>query len=91
MKKQEIRKIFFKLKSKGHSYNQCRKILKVKHNYEVHNRTLQRWMHKLDYYDEWNLKDKSKRPNKIYKIITPEIEKEVIKIRNIALQFNFSV
>jgi len=82
MKKEEIRKIFFNLKSKGHSYNQCRKILKVKHNYEIHNRTLQRWMHKLDYDDEWNLKDKSKRPNKIYKIITPEIEKEVIKIRN---------
>ena len=82
MKKEEIRKEFFKLKIKGHSYNQCRKILKVKHNYCVHNRTLQRWMHKLDYDDNWNLKDKSKRPRTIYPKITSKIEKEVITLRN---------
>ncbi|MFH1238021.1 MAG: hypothetical protein ABIH79_02970 [archaeon] len=47
MKKELVRKEFFKLKLKGHSYNQCRKILFAKYNYEVHNQTLQRWMHRL--------------------------------------------
>jgi hypothetical protein len=81
MKKEEIRKEFFKLKSKGHSYNQCRKILKVKFNYEVHNRTLQRWMHNLDYDDQWNLKDKSKRPKIIYRKVSKETEEKIIAIK----------
>ena len=54
MKKEEIRKEFFKLKFKGHSYNQCRKIIKAKYDYEIHNRTLQRWMNKLDYDHKWD-------------------------------------
>jgi len=81
MKKELIRKEFFKLKLKGHSYNQCRKILKAKYDYDVHNRTLQRWMHKLDYDDNWNLKDKSKKPKIIHRKVTNEIEKEIVKIR----------
>jgi transposase InsO family protein len=47
MKKEEIRKEFFKLRIKGHSYNQCRKILLTKQGYEIHNRTLQRWDERL--------------------------------------------
>jgi hypothetical protein len=82
MKKEAIRKEFFNLKLKGHSYNQCRKILKAKYNYEIHNRTLQRWMHNLDYNDKWDLKDKSRKPKTIYYKITPEIEKKVLRIRS---------
>jgi len=81
MKKQEIRKEFFKLKLKGHSYSQCRKILIAKYNYEIHTRTLQRWIHKLDYDDNWDLKDKSRRPNKIYKKISKETEEKIISIK----------
>jgi len=81
MKKEEIRKEFFKLRIKGHSYNQSRKILLTKYNYEVHNRTLQRWDEKLR-KTEWDLKDKSKRPKTIYKKLNPEIEKKIIEIRN---------
>lgn len=81
MKKEVIRKEFFKLKLKGHSYNQCRKILLAKYNYEVHNRTMQRWMCNLDYNDEWDLKDKSKRPNKIHKKISNETEEKIIFIK----------
>lgn len=81
MKKEEIRKEFFKLRIKGHSYNQCRKILLTKYEFEVHNRTLQRWDERLR-KTEWDLKDKSKRPKTIYKKITPEIEERIIKIRN---------
>jgi len=82
MKKEEIRKEFFKLKLKGHSYNQCRKILKVKYNYEITNRTLKRWMHKLDYDSNWDLKDKSRKPKKVHTKITPEIENKILEIRN---------
>ena len=82
MKKEEIRKEFFKLKLKGHSYNQCRKILFVKYNYEIHNRTLQRWMHELDTNDSWNLKDKSRKPKTIHKKISKEIEEKIISIKN---------
>jgi len=62
MKKELIRKEFFKLKFKGHSYNQCRKILFAKYHYEVCNRTLQRWMNKLDTFDNWDMKS----PEDIY-------------------------
>ena len=82
MKKEEIRKEFFKLKLKGHSYSQCRKILISKYNYEIHTRTLQRWMYRLDKDDNWNLMDKSKRPKKIHSKITSKIENEIINLRN---------
>lgn len=81
MKKELIRKEFFKLKAKGHSYSQCSKILYAKYNYEVHSRTLQRWMNKLDNSNEWDLSDKSRRPKKIHRKITPEIENEIIGIK----------
>jgi len=81
MRKELIRKEFFKLKLKGHSYNQCRKILFAKYNYEVHNRTLQRWMNKLDKGDNWDLKDESRKPKTIHKKITEEIENKVISIK----------
>ena len=82
MRKEEIRKIFFKLKIKGHSYNQCRKILIVKYNFEVTNRTLKRWMYKLDNSEDWNLEDESRKPKTIHKKITKEIEEKIIFIRN---------
>jgi len=61
MKKEQIRKKFLELKIKGHSYSQCKIILKAKFDYEVTKRTLQRWMYDIDYNDTWDLKDKSKR------------------------------
>lgn len=82
MKKEEIRKEFFKLKIKGHSYNQCRKILLVKYNFEVTNRTLKRWMKELDTNKDWDLKDKSTKPKTTHRKITKEIEEKIISIRN---------
>jgi len=81
MDKEEIRKIFFKLKLKGHSYNQCRKILIVKYKFNVTNRTLKRWMKKLDIEDTWDLKDKSRKPKTIHRKITKEIEDKIISIK----------
>ena len=80
MKKEQIRKEFFKLKLRGHSYNQCRKILFAKFNYEVHDRTLQRWMNRLE-NEDWDLIDLSKRPKTIHRKINPEIENKVISIK----------
>jgi len=81
MKKELIRKEFFKLKLKGHSYSQSRKILMKKYDLEIHVRTLQRWMNRLDRENDWDLKDKSKRPKKIRLKITPDLELEIIKIK----------
>ena len=80
MKKEEIRKEFFRLKIKGHANNQCRKILLAQFGYEVTVRTLRRWTNRL-YKTEWDLIDKSKRPKTIHTKLTPEIEEKIIKIR----------
>jgi len=82
MKKELIRKEFFKLKLAGHSYSQCKIILKAKYNYETTTRTLKRWMGRLDNCDNWDLRDKSRKPKVIHYKITPEIEKRIIEIRN---------
>lgn len=81
MKKELIRKEFFKLKQKGHSYFQCSKILYAKQGYEVNPRTLQRWMNRLDNAEDWDLKDKSKRPKTIHRKITEKIEQKIISIK----------
>ncbi len=81
MKKEEIRREFFKLRIKQHSYNQCRKILKAKYGFEVHNRTLQRWDEKLRKTD-WDLRDKSKRPKTIHRKISQDIEDKIISIKS---------
>lgn len=81
MKKEEIRKEFFKLKIKGHTNNQCRKIILAQFGYEVCKRTLQRWNKKLN-SEEWDLKDNSTKPKTIHYKITPEIENKIVELRN---------
>ena len=80
MKKEEIRKEFFKLKNKGFSYSQCKRILKAQFDYELSLRTLKRWKHKLE-YQSWNLLDNSRRPKLIHTKVTKEIESDIIKLR----------
>lgn len=81
MKKEEIRKEFFKLRIKGHSYSHCRKILRGMYGYEVTTRTLKRWSKRLDEGD-WDLRDIPTRPKNIHCKITPAIEKRVVDLRN---------
>ena len=81
MKKEEIRKEFFKLKNKGFSYAQCKRILKAKFEYEISMRTLKRWIKRLDKGD-WDLLDNSRRPHKIHTKINPAIEQKVLILRN---------
>jgi transposase InsO family protein len=80
MKKEEIRKEFFLLKTKGHSYSQCRNIMKAKLGYDTSIKTLKRWIKKLD-SGTWDLRDKSRRPHNIHYKITPDIEKKVVDLR----------
>lgn len=80
MKKEQIRKEFFKLHGRGHSINQCRKILQVKFRFEVTNRTLKRWNKKLS-ETEWDLRDESRKPKTIHRKITSETEQKIVSIR----------
>jgi len=73
MDKENIRKEFFKLKIKGFSYSQCKKILTGRFSYFVSKR--------LD-NNKWNLRDMSRKPHNIHKKITEEIEQQVISLRN---------
>lgn len=81
MKKEKIRFEYFKLSNKGHTNNQCRKILKAKFDFDVNIRTLRRWT-KLLNETEWDLKDKPRKPKTIHYKINSEIEKKVIELRN---------
>ena len=81
MKKEDIRKEFFKLRVKHHSYNQCKKIIQAQLGYKVTLRTLYRWNKKLN-EGNWDLCDKSKRPKTIHTKITKTTEEKIVKIRN---------
>ncbi len=80
MKKSEIRKEFIKLKNKGHSYNQCKRIIKAKYGYETTTRTLKRWIKRFD-TEDWDLNDASKRPHTTHPKVSQELKKEVIDLR----------
>src|SRR3989344_1606116 len=80
MKKEEIRKEFFKLKNKGFSYAQCRRILKAKFEYDVNTRTLKRWINRLD-GGKWDLRDYSRRPHTIHTKVNSRMEKEILLLR----------
>ena len=80
MKKEEVRKEFFKLKIKEHTNNQCRKIILAQFGYEVCKRTLQRWNCRLK-KDNWDLCDESKRPKTIHHKITQKDEEKIISIK----------
>src|SRR3989344_7848594 len=81
MKKEEIRKEYFKLRIKGHTNNQCRKIILAQFGYETSVRTLRRWTSRIN-NSEWNLTDKSKRPKTIHTKINEYVENKVISLRN---------
>jgi len=80
MKKEQIRKDFYKLKIQGHSYSQCRKIILAQFGYEVTARTLQRWENRIR-TSEWDLMDSSRRPKTIHYKISPEIEKQIVGLK----------
>lgn len=79
--KVKIRKKFLKLRNKGISYVQCKKMFKITYNYDVSIRTLQRWNKKFK-ETNWNLKDYSRKPKTIHYKVSPEIKKRIVFIGN---------
>lgn len=82
MDKGVLRREFFKLKHKGFSYAQCRKILAGQYSYSVTVRTLKRWEQRLQ-RGGWDLQDYSRKPHTISSKITPALKEEVHTLRTI--------
>lgn len=80
MKKEEIRKEFIKLKSKGFSYTKCKILLASQFDYHASIRTLKRWTSRLE-NTSWDLCDASRRPHTIYYKVTPDLVTKVREIR----------
>jgi hypothetical protein len=80
MDKELIRKEYFKLRAKGHSNNQCRKIILATYGYEITIRTLRRWTSKL-YNSNWDLMDESRRPKNIHYKISQETKDKIISLK----------
>ncbi len=80
MKKEDLRKEFFKLKNEGFSYSQCKRVLRAKFEYDISVRTLKRWCQRLD-SGGWDLRDSSRRPHMVHRKLTPLIEQEVVDLR----------
>jgi transposase InsO family protein len=82
MKKEEVRREFFKLRMQGHSVSQCKRILKNALGIVFSERTLKRWSKRLN-EGEWDLKDNSTRPHRMTKKITPELVRDVLSLRRL--------
>ena len=80
MEKYEIRKEYFKLRIKGHSNNQSRKILLAQFGYDVNIRTLRRWTSRHN-NSEWDLLDKSTKPKIIHYKTNLEVENKIISMK----------
>ena len=80
MRKDIIRREFLKLKLKGYSYKECKDILFSEYELRVSILTLKRWYKRFNEGD-WNLKDNSTKPNKVYYKFYLEDLEEVITIR----------
>lgn len=80
MEKEKIRKEFFNLRAKGHSYSQCKRILRAKCECVVSIRTLKRWAVRLN-KGNWDLMDSSRRPHIIHNKVDEKLKKEVLNLR----------
>ncbi|PIN90412.1 hypothetical protein COU57_03430 [Candidatus Pacearchaeota archaeon CG10_big_fil_rev_8_21_14_0_10_32_14] len=81
MKKDAIRREFFRLRLSRNSYSQCKKVLKEKYDYEVTIRTPKGWRKRME-SDNWDLRDKSTKPKTIRYKFSNEERKEIISLRN---------
>ena len=80
MKKEIVRREFFKLRLTRHSFNQCKKLLKERFDYDVNIRTLKRWRKRIE-SDDWDLRDKSTKPRTIHYKFSKKEKEEVITLR----------
>lgn len=81
MKKDIIRREFFKLRLKQISYSNCKKQLKEAYGYLVSVRTLKRWQKRFSEDDNWNLRDDSRKPKVINYKVTDEAREKILAMR----------
>ena len=81
MKKEIIRREFFKLRLKQKSYSKCKVILKGEYGFSVSVRTLKRWQKRFSEEEIWDLKDFSRRPKRVYYKVTEEAKKKILSMR----------
>jgi transposase InsO family protein len=80
MKKEEIRREFFKLRQQGFPYTKCQRLLLGQLEYRISTRTLKRWSARLD-RGGWDLCDISSRPIRVMQKVTPEVISKVVSLR----------
>ena len=80
MKKEVVRREFFKLRNAGFSYKKCRTLLTGQFDYQVSLRTLKRWSARLE-TGLWDLQDLSRRPHKVHYKLTSKLVEQVKDVR----------
>lgn len=65
----------------GHSYSQCRRILRLTSGHDFSERTLKRWSRRLN-HGGWDLTDFSRRPHHVTRKIGTYIIQKVVFLRN---------
>ena len=86
MKKGIIRREAIKLKLNNKSYAEIQKILKEKYDYSVSKKQIKRWCTRFE-EGNWNLKDNSTRPHRIYYKF---LQDDVIDVINFRKQTGYS-
>lgn len=81
MKKEIIRREFFKLRLKQKSYSKCKVVLKKEFGYSVSIRTLKRWQKRFSEEEIWDLKDDSRKPKIIRYKLTDQAREKIIAMR----------
>lgn len=80
MDKDILRREFLKLKIKGLSYADCKRVLRAQFEFQVCIKTLKRWFQRFE-LGNWDLRDSSRRPHTIHRKITLEVEEAVLRLR----------
>lgn len=80
MEKVFLRREFLKLKNKGFSYADCKRILRAQFEFQVSIKTLKRWFRRF-MIGNWDFCDASRRPHTIHRKITLAVEEEVLRLR----------
>ena len=80
MKKEDLRREFFKLKNNGFSYAKCKILIGSQFDCYVSIRTLKRWVARLDSH-AWDLQDESRKPIRLHRKVTPELVNQIRSIR----------
>lgn len=81
MKKEIIRREFFKLRIKQKSYSKCQIILKDEYSYSVSIRTLKRWQKRFSQEEIWDLKDNSRKPKIVRYKLTNQAREQILSMR----------